>query len=54
MPQLNPLPWFTILAFSWVILLTMTPTKVLNYTQPNEFILVDTKKYQNLNWIWQW
>nr|YP_010398036.1 ATP synthase F0 subunit 8 [Rasbora tuberculata]UQJ79365.1 ATP synthase F0 subunit 8 [Rasbora tuberculata] len=53
MPQLNPLPWFTILIFSWVVLL-LTPNKVLGYIQPNEFILLDIKKYQNLNWVWLW
>nr|YP_004464963.1 ATP synthase F0 subunit 8 [Rasbora daniconius]BAK22930.1 ATPase subunit 8 [Rasbora daniconius] len=54
MPQLNPLPWFTILIFSWVILLTVTPTKVLDHTQPNDPMLLDTEIYMNLNWIWQW
>nr|YP_010397854.1 ATP synthase F0 subunit 8 [Rasbora kalbarensis]UQJ79066.1 ATP synthase F0 subunit 8 [Rasbora kalbarensis] len=54
MPQLNPLPWFMILIFSWAILLTITPTKVINHTQPNEPILLDTKEYQNPNWTWLW
>nr|UQJ79469.1 ATP synthase F0 subunit 8 [Trigonopoma sp. BIF8638]UQJ79482.1 ATP synthase F0 subunit 8 [Trigonopoma sp. LR12861] len=54
MPQLNPLPWFTILVFSWATLIIITPVKVLNYTQQNEFILLEVKKYQNLNWIWLW
>nr|YP_010397932.1 ATP synthase F0 subunit 8 [Rasbora paucisqualis]UQJ79170.1 ATP synthase F0 subunit 8 [Rasbora paucisqualis] len=53
MPQLNPIPWFMILVFSWIILL-LTPNKVLGLIQPNDFILLDTKKYQNLNWIWLW
>nr|YP_004465015.1 ATP synthase F0 subunit 8 [Rasboroides vaterifloris]BAK23203.1 ATPase subunit 8 [Rasboroides vaterifloris] len=54
MPQLNPLPWFTILVFSWAVLLVMTKTKIMNYTQPNEFVLLDIKKYQNPNWTWSW
>nr|BBB33727.1 ATPase subunit 8 [Pectenocypris sp. MZB 22148] len=54
MPQLNPLPWFMIIISSWVIFLTITPTKVLDHKQPNEFILLDTKEYQNLNWTWTW
>nr|UQJ79417.1 ATP synthase F0 subunit 8 [Trigonopoma gracile] len=54
MPQLNPLPWFTILIFSWAVLLIITPTKVLNHIQQNEFTLMDVKNYQNLNWIWLW
>nr|YP_010398075.1 ATP synthase F0 subunit 8 [Trigonopoma gracile]UQJ79404.1 ATP synthase F0 subunit 8 [Trigonopoma gracile] len=54
MPQLNPLPWFTILIFSWAVLLIATPTKILNHVQQNEFILLDIKKYQDLNWIWLW
>nr|UQJ79001.1 ATP synthase F0 subunit 8 [Rasbora einthovenii] len=54
MPQLNPLPWFTILIFSWIVLLIFTPTKVLDHIYPNEFTLLDIKKYQDLNWTWQW
>nr|UQJ78832.1 ATP synthase F0 subunit 8 [Rasbora argyrotaenia] len=54
MPQLNPIPWFTILLFSWAILLIITPIKVLDNIQPNDPILLEIKKYQDLDWIWLW
>nr|YP_010397737.1 ATP synthase F0 subunit 8 [Rasbora caudimaculata]UQJ78897.1 ATP synthase F0 subunit 8 [Rasbora caudimaculata] len=54
MPQLNPLPWFTILACSWAILLILTPTKALDHTQPNGLTLLNIMMHQNPNWIWQW
>nr|YP_004465258.1 ATP synthase F0 subunit 8 [Horadandia atukorali]BAK23060.1 ATPase subunit 8 [Horadandia atukorali] len=54
MPQLDPIPWFMIFIFSWAVLLTSTMTKVTNHTQPNEFVTLDVKKYQNPNWTWSW
>nr|YP_010397724.1 ATP synthase F0 subunit 8 [Rasbora borneensis]UQJ78884.1 ATP synthase F0 subunit 8 [Rasbora borneensis] len=54
MPQLNPIPWFMILTFSCEIVVFLTPTKVFGRTKPNELTLMDTKKYQSLNWTWPW
>nr|YP_010397646.1 ATP synthase F0 subunit 8 [Brevibora dorsiocellata]UQJ78780.1 ATP synthase F0 subunit 8 [Brevibora dorsiocellata] len=54
MPQLNPLPWFTILAFSWAILLVLTPAKVFTHTKPNGLILLDINTNQYPGLIWQW
>nr|BAW88513.1 ATPase subunit 8 [Amblypharyngodon chulabhornae] len=54
MPQLNPLPWFSIMLFSWFILIVFMPTKVLSHVQPNDFIPMNAKLYNNLNWNWPW
>nr|AKO72194.1 ATP synthase F0 subunit 8 [Pseudexostoma brachysoma] len=54
MPQLNPDPWFMILALSWLIFLTMLPSKVLNCTFTNEITAPDTKKLEPNTWNWPW
>nr|YP_009348531.1 ATPase subunit 8 [Enteromius pobeguini]BAW87824.1 ATPase subunit 8 [Enteromius pobeguini] len=54
MPQLNPDPWFAILTFSWLIFLTIIPTKVLNFTSPNEPAPVSAEKHKTEYWNWSW
>nr|BAK41983.1 ATPase subunit 8 [Gymnorhamphichthys sp. NM-2010] len=54
MPQLNPSPWFAILLFSWLILLTIIPSKVMNHTFPNELSALTTEKPQINHWTWPW
>nr|YP_009182796.1 ATP synthase F0 subunit 8 [Oreoglanis immaculatus]YP_009182835.1 ATP synthase F0 subunit 8 [Pareuchiloglanis longicauda]YP_009182848.1 ATP synthase F0 subunit 8 [Pareuchiloglanis macrotrema]YP_009630656.1 ATP synthase F0 subunit 8 [Euchiloglanis davidi]AKO72119.1 ATP synthase F0 subunit 8 [Oreoglanis immaculatus]AKO72155.1 ATP synthase F0 subunit 8 [Pareuchiloglanis longicauda]AKO72168.1 ATP synthase F0 subunit 8 [Pareuchiloglanis macrotrema]QBR55214.1 ATP synthase F0 subunit 8 [Euchilogl len=54
MPQLNPDPWFMILALSWLIFLTVLPNKVLNYNFTNEITTPDTKKLESITWNWPW
>nr|UXB57266.1 ATP synthase F0 subunit 8 [Siphateles bicolor]UXB57435.1 ATP synthase F0 subunit 8 [Siphateles bicolor eurysoma]UXB58020.1 ATP synthase F0 subunit 8 [Siphateles bicolor] len=54
MPQLNPNPWFAILVFSWVVFLTIIPTKVLNHTTPNEPAPMSEEKHKTEPWNWPW
>nr|BAK23138.1 ATPase subunit 8 [Luciosoma setigerum] len=54
MPQLNPDPWFLTLMLSWVVFLTVIPTKVLAYILPNEFILAAISNYKFNTWNWPW
>nr|AFH37550.1 ATP synthase F0 subunit 8 [Creteuchiloglanis kamengensis] len=54
MPQLNPDPWFMILALSWLIFLTVLPNKVLNCTFTNEITALSTKKPGTNTWNWPW
>nr|YP_009001963.1 ATP synthase F0 subunit 8 [Peltorhamphus novaezeelandiae]AFH09402.1 ATP synthase F0 subunit 8 [Peltorhamphus novaezeelandiae] len=54
MPQLDPLPWFSILVFSWLIFLTIIPMKVLGHTFPNEMTAQSTKAPTMKTWNWPW
>nr|YP_009348895.1 ATPase subunit 8 [Pogonichthys macrolepidotus]BAW88370.1 ATPase subunit 8 [Pogonichthys macrolepidotus] len=54
MPQLNPNPWFAILVFSWIIFLTIIPTKVLSHTTPNEPTPMSKEKHKAESWDWPW
>nr|YP_009092260.1 ATP synthase F0 subunit 8 [Nipponocypris koreanus]AHX80520.1 ATP synthase F0 subunit 8 [Nipponocypris koreanus]ALI15684.1 ATP synthase F0 subunit 8 [Squalidus gracilis majimae] len=54
MPQLNPNPWFAILVFSWIIFLTIIPTKILNHTAPNEPTPMSEEKHKTEPWDWPW
>nr|AAC77634.1 ATPase subunit 8 [Brachyhypopomus occidentalis]AHU88185.1 ATP synthase 8 [Brachyhypopomus occidentalis]AHU88187.1 ATP synthase 8 [Brachyhypopomus occidentalis] len=54
MPQLHPAPWFTILALSWLIFLTIVPSLVMAHTFPNEPSTVNAKKAKTKIWNWPW
>nr|YP_009312325.1 ATP synthase F0 subunit 8 [Garra poecilura]BAV71800.1 ATPase subunit 8 [Garra poecilura] len=54
MPQLNPNPWLMIFVLSWLTLLILTLTKIMNYTTPNEPTLMNTKKHKTEPWNWPW
>nr|YP_003344999.1 ATP synthase F0 subunit 8 [Pythonichthys microphthalmus]BAI53163.1 ATPase subunit 8 [Pythonichthys microphthalmus] len=54
MPQLNPAPWFMILIFSWVVFLSIVPTKVLAHTSNNDPNPKSTKKSELNPWNWPW
>nr|ATI25174.1 ATP synthase F0 subunit 8 [Sinogastromyzon tonkinensis] len=54
MPQLNPAPWFAILVFSWVIFLTIIPTKVMSHTSPNEPAPLNAEAHKTEPWDWPW
>nr|WNH23783.1 ATP synthase F0 subunit 8 [Callechelys marmorata] len=54
MPQLNPTPWFMILVFSWVVFLTIIPTKIMGHTFNNDPNPQATKKPQLNSWTWPW
>nr|AEL33263.1 ATPase8 [Semaprochilodus kneri]AEL33266.1 ATPase8 [Semaprochilodus insignis] len=54
MPQLNPAPWFAILVFSWLVFLTIIPSKVLKHTFTNEPTALSTEKPKTDPWNWPW
>nr|YP_138257.1 ATP synthase F0 subunit 8 [Bombina fortinuptialis]AAT07838.1 ATP synthase subunit 8 [Bombina fortinuptialis] len=54
MPQLNPGPWFAILIFSWLILLTIFPQKVTKHLSMNEPATQTTEKSKPTPWPWPW
>nr|WNH37002.1 ATP synthase F0 subunit 8 [Erotelis smaragdus] len=54
MPQLNPAPWLMILLFSWLIFLTILPTKIMAHTFPNEPALQSTQVPKTEPWFWPW
>nr|QOL11707.1 ATP synthase F0 subunit 8 [Rhodeus ocellatus]QOQ84840.1 ATP synthase F0 subunit 8 [Acheilognathus chankaensis]BBC54785.1 ATPase subunit-8 [Acheilognathus chankaensis] len=54
MPQLNPNPWFAILVFSWLIFLTIIPTKILSHVTPNELTPVSAEEHKTEPWDWPW
>nr|YP_002154599.1 ATP synthase F0 subunit 8 [Ablennes hians]YP_009355472.1 ATP synthase F0 subunit 8 [Dermogenys pusilla]QDE52628.1 ATPase subunit 8 [Dermogenys pusilla]BAG69276.1 ATPase subunit 8 [Ablennes hians]BAX03751.1 ATPase subunit 8 [Dermogenys pusilla]BBU25648.1 ATPase subunit 8 [Ablennes hians]BBU25661.1 ATPase subunit 8 [Dermogenys pusilla] len=54
MPQLNPSPWFAILAFTWLIFLTVIPQKIKAHTFPNSPTSQSVKKHKTEPWNWPW
>nr|AKG95387.1 ATP synthase F0 subunit 8 [Dunckerocampus dactyliophorus] len=54
MPQLNPSPWFAILIFSWAVLISIVPLKIISHKFPNNPTLLDSKIQQNKFWSWPW
>nr|ALH16659.1 ATPase subunit 8 [Maccullochella macquariensis]ALH16711.1 ATPase subunit 8 [Maccullochella macquariensis]ALH16737.1 ATPase subunit 8 [Maccullochella macquariensis]ALH16750.1 ATPase subunit 8 [Maccullochella macquariensis]ALH16763.1 ATPase subunit 8 [Maccullochella macquariensis] len=54
MPQLNPTPWFTILVFSWVLLLVILPPKILTFILPNDPTPQNIQKPKMEAWNWPW
>uniref|UniRef100_UPI0030027278 ATP synthase F0 subunit 8 n=1 Tax=Alepes melanoptera TaxID=1218178 RepID=UPI0030027278 len=54
MPQLNPAPWFAILTFSWLIFLTVLPSKIMSHTYPNEPASQSVEKPKTESWVWPW
>nr|BCG05730.1 ATP synthase F0 subunit 8 [Glandirana rugosa] len=53
MPQLNPSPWLLYLVLTWLIVLFLTPNKILGHTKLNEPNAKTTKMF-NLSWPWPW
>nr|WNH19661.1 ATP synthase F0 subunit 8 [Derichthys serpentinus] len=54
MPQLNPAPWFAILVFSWIVFLTIVPTKVMGHIFNNEPNPKTAEKPKQGPWNWPW
>nr|UMB50615.1 ATP synthase F0 subunit 8 [Chrysichthys auratus] len=54
MPQLSPAPWFAILVFSWLIFLTVIPTKIMNHTFTNDITTLSAEKLKSSTWNWPW
>nr|YP_001531181.1 ATP synthase F0 subunit 8 [Stylephorus chordatus]BAF91452.1 ATPase subunit 8 [Stylephorus chordatus]BAF91465.1 ATPase subunit 8 [Stylephorus chordatus]BAF91478.1 ATPase subunit 8 [Stylephorus chordatus] len=54
MPQLNPAPWFMILIFSWIILLTIVPLKVTAHKMPKPCTNQISSTNKTKSWPWPW
>nr|YP_001491504.1 ATP synthase F0 subunit 8 [Chaetodontoplus septentrionalis]BAF80419.1 ATPase subunit 8 [Chaetodontoplus septentrionalis] len=54
MPQLNPRPWMAILMFTWVVFLTVIPTKIIEHCFPNEQIDSAPMFSEPDTWLWPW
>nr|YP_009034457.1 ATP synthase F0 subunit 8 [Neosynchiropus moyeri]BAO84788.1 ATPase subunit 8 [Neosynchiropus moyeri] len=54
MPQLNTFPWLLILLFSWLVFLTLLPTKVLSHIYPNKLTLEAKEASSKNSWTWPW
>nr|AGN71067.1 ATP synthase F0 subunit 8 [Cardioglossa leucomystax] len=53
MPQLLPEPWFLIFFSSWLILLLISPSKIMTYkilNTPNQKFHKKSKS----SWLWPW
>nr|BBA12801.1 ATPase subunit 8 [Kraemeria cunicularia] len=54
MPQLNPAPWFYILVFSWLVILTLVIPKVNAHLSTNSPHPQSTKIPKTTPWAWPW
>nr|WNH22184.1 ATP synthase F0 subunit 8 [Varicus bucca] len=54
MPQLNPAPWFAILAFAWLVFLTIVIPKVMAHTFPNHPSPQSLQTPKTEPWTWPW
>nr|YP_008758032.1 ATP synthase F0 subunit 8 [Odontobutis potamophila]AGW46886.1 ATP synthase F0 subunit 8 [Odontobutis potamophila]QGZ07853.1 ATP synthase F0 subunit 8 [Odontobutis potamophila] len=54
MPQLSPAPWLMILLFTWLVFITVLPTKVLTHITPNKLNQQNTQKPKTEYWNWPW
>nr|QUJ18149.1 ATP synthase protein 8 [Doratonotus megalepis]WNH21716.1 ATP synthase F0 subunit 8 [Doratonotus megalepis] len=54
MPQLNPHPWFAILAFAWLVFAIILPYKTSTFEFPNELSIHDLPAPILEPWNWPW
>nr|AMF83616.1 ATP synthase F0 subunit 8 [Selaroides leptolepis] len=54
MPQRNRAPSFAFLTYSWVIFLTVLPSKVMPHTYPYEPTRQSTYNPKTEAWTWPW
>nr|YP_009133182.1 ATP synthase F0 subunit 8 [Selenotoca multifasciata]AGQ45958.1 ATP synthase F0 subunit 8 [Scatophagus argus]AGW45846.1 ATP synthase F0 subunit 8 [Scatophagus argus]AKC58594.1 ATP synthase F0 subunit 8 [Selenotoca multifasciata]QPG24567.1 ATP synthase F0 subunit 8 [Scatophagus argus] len=54
MPQLDPSPWFLILALSWSAFLTIIPAKLLRHTSLNTVTHQHAQERPTTSWTWPW
>nr|YP_007627178.1 ATP synthase F0 subunit 8 [Chaeturichthys stigmatias]YP_009229143.1 ATP synthase F0 subunit 8 [Amblychaeturichthys hexanema]AGH15492.1 ATP synthase F0 subunit 8 [Chaeturichthys stigmatias]ALS46758.1 ATP synthase F0 subunit 8 [Amblychaeturichthys hexanema]QDA81964.1 ATP synthase F0 subunit 8 [Chaeturichthys stigmatias] len=54
MPQLNPLPWFSIFIFSWFVFFAIAMPKVKNHTFTGVPCPQDTQTSKHNSWSWPW
>nr|YP_010947477.1 ATP synthase F0 subunit 8 [Parupeneus biaculeatus]WGO62590.1 ATP synthase F0 subunit 8 [Parupeneus biaculeatus] len=52
MPQLDPAPWLAIFVYSWFILLTIMPPKVLAHTYPAAPTIPSPETLETEAWNW--
>nr|YP_010937969.1 ATP synthase F0 subunit 8 [Pegasus sinensis]WKY95824.1 ATP synthase F0 subunit 8 [Pegasus sinensis] len=53
MPQLNPSPWFLIMLFSWLVLLTLVFPKIMQHESTNEPAHQSAKALMTTPWAHQ-
>nr|QJS33037.1 ATP synthase FO submit 8 [Hylarana latouchii] len=53
MPQLNPAPWLFYFLLTWLILISLTPKKILKHTSLGTPNPQSTKTF-NFTWTWPW
>nr|YP_010133526.1 ATP synthase F0 subunit 8 [Moenkhausia sanctaefilomenae]QWM92537.1 ATP synthase subunit 8 [Moenkhausia sanctaefilomenae] len=54
MPQLILKPWFFILLASWLVFLTIIPSKIMKHYFNNEPKTAYTSKPNTKTWDWTW
>nr|NP_115277.1 ATP synthase F0 subunit 8 [Eudromia elegans]AAK08593.1 ATPase subunit 8 [Eudromia elegans]AAK53291.1 ATPase 8 [Eudromia elegans]QNS38478.1 ATP synthase F0 subunit 8 [Eudromia elegans] len=54
MPQLNPNPWFLIMASSWLIFLLIMQPKLASFNPTNPPSNKTQSTKQPLPWSWPW
>nr|ADW93246.1 ATPase 8 [Lygosoma sp. CDS-2011] len=54
MPQLNPSPWFLIMALSWVALFLLFKNKTTVVIQQNQTTPTSLKTDPKSPWTWPW
>nr|YP_009685560.1 ATP synthase F0 subunit 8 [Scriptaphyosemion guignardi]QDT76421.1 ATP synthase F0 subunit 8 [Scriptaphyosemion guignardi] len=54
MPQLDPAPWFYILVISWLVFITLIPSKVLAHPAHNDPNTQSAEKPMTSPWNWPW
>nr|YP_010148386.1 ATP synthase F0 subunit 8 [Thayeria boehlkei]QQV68810.1 ATP synthase F0 subunit 8 [Thayeria boehlkei] len=54
MPQLILEPWFSIFLISWLVFLTIIPSKIIKHYFNNEPKAASTQKQETEAWSWLW
>nr|NP_443350.1 ATP synthase F0 subunit 8 [Coelorinchus kishinouyei]BAB70161.1 ATPase subunit 8 [Coelorinchus kishinouyei] len=54
MPQLNPNPWFMIMAYTWTIFLLIVMPATLLFIIPNETTTQNASTPKTEPWAWPW
>nr|YP_010947464.1 ATP synthase F0 subunit 8 [Parupeneus barberinoides]WGO62564.1 ATP synthase F0 subunit 8 [Parupeneus barberinoides] len=52
MPQLDPAPWLAIFTYTWFVLTTIVPPKVLAHTFPAEPTVRSAEATKTEPWSW--
>jgi len=54
MPQLNPIPWFSIALFTWLLFALIIIPKVCSHSFPNTPSTSKTSTHTSSPWSWPW